>query len=66
MTKWKPIETAERADAGKPLLVWDGESHHVAWFLYECEDEGDMWTNGDVPFHPTHWTTLPPPPEDYP
>jgi hypothetical protein len=55
---WQPIETAPRD--GTEILVWGG-GHDVASVWWQDGDE-DVWFNGDVIVHPTHWMPLPKPP----
>jgi hypothetical protein len=62
---WQPIETAPKGELEVILVthvnswprvaLWDG----TKWLMVNSQ-------GGTVPYEPTHWTHLPPPPETKP
>jgi hypothetical protein len=56
---WQPIETAP---LGEWVLVWSAVDEHVTFGI---TNDGSKWweANRDDQLFPTHWMSLPAPPE---
>ena len=66
--KWQPIETADKGEGRKAVLVWCPESKCVfaAWWddwseTWEYFSYGATTINEKI----THWMPLPEPPQDF-
>jgi len=64
MTVWKTIDSFDRAENRGSYLFAFGENV-ILGHWHEGEDEPRMaYTGQEFPFWPTHWTELPPPPDN--